>query len=659
MKSPIIPSAAPSAAPPAAPPAALLAALFAALCLAALPAASAPTATAPAASTPAANFSAQNLTIGVFIPEGADMDCGVPMPGYPPELATFYETLPDRNAADALGIGAFGIVPNHDWRWKFRRKPVMPRRNMPELRRPMRAGLPLVADVSIAKGSHTWMPYMEGVNPKENAWIEGQVFGFPFSFADSEGLGLWRAIWNNSAQWFASEGAEPDAWFLFRDADWWDESTYARREFAQFLSGKYKTPAELSAALKSGSASAASLSRAKNFADQPRIQAEFAKFHEEKFNAALQAAALVLPHPEGGTARVFFQPKSLRAKGVDIRAAAQRQAVICATSDEAGRVYAALCLAAAAEGKPLAHFGMPAPDTAAKLRDMLLTQFARGYTQIWLSDWRSDAKARLRYAKNDAGKTVRDEAATEAASRALAAARPASILNPYAVPPGVLDGINAARQALAGAAPLFTPENRLRGAQVALLHSRSADRIAGTKTALAPAITSDAAAEALLNLHIKTTVVFEENLSRLTNNSPLRAVIATDSSFTASEKTLSILSAFAASGGLLILTENALTKNEFGDAPSGASFATNAVILAAADFNSKLAPSLASAGIEPFCQSLDPATDEPLDGIEIWHAQDATGETALLAFNRRGAEIQAKIAGEVRILPPDECVVIK
>ena len=208
------------------------------------------------------------FTVGVFIPEDADMDCGVPMHGYPAAMTPLYESLPDRKVADSLGIGAFGIMPNHDWRWIFRRKPLMPRRNLPELRRPMNAGLPLVGDISIVKGSHAWMPYMEGVRPKENAWIKGQVFGFPFSLADSEAIEFWQTVWRYGAKWFAEEGVAPDAWFLFRDADWWDESDYARREFSKHLSAKYKTPAELNAALKSAFSSAAAASRTKNVVER-------------------------------------------------------------------------------------------------------------------------------------------------------------------------------------------------------------------------------------------------------------------------------------------------------------------------------------------------------------------------------------------------------
>ena len=608
-------------------------------------------------------FAEQAFVVGVMIPDGAETDMGVTMPGYPPAMAPIYESLPDRKIADALGLGAFGVTPDHLWLYPgFRTRPRKEdlRRNMPQLRRTMNSGLPLIADVTVRRDSYTWMTYMEGVNPKEEAWIKGETHGFPYTFATPEGLGLWQVIWRNCAKWFADESAAPAAWFLFRDADWWDESSAARREFSKWLSSRFATADEIRKEFNGKFATAAVASREKNLAQHPRLQAAFARFHEEKSNEALEIAEKIFaPKPDNPrfNPSVFFQPKTLHAKGIDLRAAAAYCAIIVAPADESGRVFTPLFLGAIAnENQPLALVGMRVPPSREKLRDALLTQFARGYGQVWLADWRSDAKSRIRYTKDASGKSVRDNVATETASRA---ARP-TVLNPYTTPPGTLDGIREARKIIEELAPLFTRENRARGAETAILYSRSSLRVAGTKDAPEPEIIYDTAAEILMNLHIKTTVVFEEDSAALTNGQ-FRALIATDSSFAASSATLSNLAAFAESGGHILMTEKALSRNEYGEQIKnhGLQPSNQIVKLKNEDFADELAETLAAAGVKPFCQCLDPATNEPLDGVEIWCAETESGEKSLMIFNRRNETVEAKIDGETMRLNPDECVVSK
>ncbi|MCL1909399.1 MAG: hypothetical protein FWG05_00515 [Kiritimatiellaeota bacterium] len=538
------------------------------------------------------------LVIGVMIPDGADMDTGVSMPGYPPAFAPLYESLPDRALADALGLGAFGITPDHLWLYPgYRNRPRKEdiRRNMPELRRPMLSGLPLVADVAVRRGSHSWMTYMEGVNPLETAWISGETHGFPYTLGNSDGMGVWQGIWRNCAKWFAAENAAPAAWYLFDNAEWWDTSTPSRREFQKHLAAKYPTPSALSAAFGARYTTANSVSNEKNLAANPRINDEFALFHEERFNAALATANKIFSGVSSNTPPVvFFQARSLYSKGVNLRSTAPHCAIVVAPVQESGRILTPLYLrAVAGNTKPVALMGMRVPPTAEKLRDTLLTQFARGYDQVWLADWRSDAKARLRYTKNAAGKTVRDDDATIAASRALAASRPASILNPYATPPGTLDGIQTAHKIIAPLAPIFTPENRARGTQVAILFKRDAE----LQTAY------DTAAETLMNLHIKTTVIFEDEYEDALTNGVYKLIIKPDDT-------------------------------------------------------TPLAELLAAAAVEPLCQCLDPATDEPIDGIEIHHAETPDGASTLLIFNRRGVNVNAKINGKTMTLPPDEMVIM-
>lgn len=614
--------------------------------------------------------------IGTFFLEGVDQDAGIKTTGYPDSLAWLYESLPDYADAQKLGLDSFGITPEHNWRRIFRPKPI-PRRNMNVLRRPLDSGLPILADLAIEKGSHAWMAYMEGVNPKEEAWFEGESSGIPYSVVTQEGRAHWNTIWRFSTEYFQQQKATPFAYRIFDHADYFDTSQRAKNEFAKHLLVRYKTVEAMNQELQSKYQSTQQASRFNNSTDDTRIHVAFTKFLEDAFAETLSNAVVTIASASGAPDPiVFFQPQTLHGKGIDLYKAAQHQRILCAPAQLESPLLTALYMQAVAENKPVVICNIPLQGTADDVRNTLLTQFARGYSMAFLSKWKRDARAWITYKREtplDGGrpKTVLDSVATEAAGKSQAALHPDYLLNPYAVPASAFGGIRQAKQDILATGDLFSSSNRMTHTHVALLYSRAGDRLAATKNAIALTNTVETYAEALAFSGIKTDVVLEEQLEKIIG-SHYRVLLASDSSYAVYETTPPILQKFVEDGGTLILTEKAVTKNEYGNAntdvffaPSGSTNAWTKVQLDGLNASYKtfgtgkvirldsipdprlladsLAKIIADAGVRKLWQCLDPATGEPISGIEVTHAMKPDGTHGLILFNRIGTDLDVRI----------------
>ncbi len=614
--------------------------------------------------------------IGTIVLEGVDQDAGIKTTGYPESLAWLYESLPDYADAQKLGLDCFGITPEHGWRRIFRPRPI-PRRNMTVLRRPLNSGLPIIAELAIEKGSHTWMAYMEGVNPKEDAWFDGESSGIPYSVVTEEGRALWNTIWRVSTGYFRQQQSKPFAYRIFDHAIFFDTSRRAKTEFSKYLSTRYQSVEAMNQAFGSKYASPHQASQFNKSTDDPSIHIAFTKFLEDAFAETLSNAVVTIASASGEPEPlVFFQPQSLHGQGIDLYKAAQHQRMLCAPAQQESPLLTALYMRAVAEDKPIIICDIPLQGTADDARNTLLTQFARGYSMAFLSEWKRDARAWITYKREtppDGGrpKTVLDSVATEAAGKSQTAQHPDYMLNPYAVPASTFGGIRQAKQDVLSTGDLFSSSNRMAHTHVALLYSRACDRLAATKNAITPTNSVSTCAEALSAEGIKANVILEEQLEKIIA-SPYRVLLASDSSFAVYETTPPILQKFVTEGGTLILTEKAITKNEYGNTNVSVFFSppssTNAWSKVEVDglranyksFGSgkvirldsiqdpqtlanNLAKLIADAGVRKLWQCLDSATGNPISGIEVTHTMKPDGTHGLILFNRIEAELNVRI----------------
>ncbi len=614
--------------------------------------------------------------IGTFFLEGVDQDAGIKTTGYPESLAWLYESLPDYADAQKLGLDSFGVTPEHSWRRIFRPRPV-PRRNMNVLRRPLNSGLPIIAELAIEKGSHAWMTYMEDVNPKEDAWFEGESSGIPYSVVTEVGRALWKTIWQVSTEYFQQQQSKPFAYRIFDHADFFDTSRRAKTEFAKHLSEHYQTVEAMNQALHTKYPSLNQASQFSTSPDDPSIHVAFTKFLEDAFAETLSNAVVTIASASGEPDPVvFFQPQTLHGKGIDLYKAAPHQRILCAPAQQESPILTAQYMRAVAEGKPIITGDIQLQGTADDVRNTLLSQFARGYSMAFLSKWKRDARSWIIYKREtppNGGrpKTVLDSVATEAAGKAQATQHPNYMLNPYARPTRSFWGIRQAKQDVLATGDLFSSSNRTAHTHVALLYSRAGDRLAATKNRMTSTNTVEVCAEALSAEGIKADVILEEQLEKISETS-YRVLLASDSSFAVYATTPPTLQKFVEAGGTLILTEKAITKNEYGAANANVFFslAVNSNAWTKVEINGlsanykvfgsgkviRLDPIqnpqtladhldklIAYAGVRKLWQCLDPATGNSVAGIEVTHAMKTDGTHGLILFNRTDTEVDVKI----------------
>ncbi len=612
--------------------------------------------------------------IAAFIPEGADRDSGIRTTGYPAERAWIYESLPDYQQAQTLGLDGFGITPEHDWRRIFRPRPL-PRRNWAALNRPLKSGLPIIADLAIDVDSPGRMTFMDGVNPKEQAWFEGEAHGVPYSVISDEGLRLWSTIWRATAASFTERGVSPLAYRLFAGADYWDVDARTKTAFARHLGTQFGTVAAMNEATGEAYTSFHQASRFSTSTNDPVVHVLYTTFLETAWtNALVSAARAIASGTRTESPAVFFQPRARVNAGVDLFSAAAVQGLLCAPAEDDDPALTAVLLRAAAQhGQPLIICDIPVDGDATALRNTLLTQFARGYAIAAPGPWRRGASDWTRYQSvvppgGGRPQTRLDPEATEQAGIRHAEQNPGWILNPHAVPPATLEGIRMARRDAHTVAHRMTAASRMTGTAVALLHTRSAERLRGTGRQAFPTNDLSACLSALHQAGYKAGALAEGHLSSV-SNSPWRVVVVSDSAFATQPEHLADLSRFVESGGTLILTRQALTRNPYGNPLSDSPFDPPDDAVAHQDetgirhdwshgkgrvirFKSAIPAHalpvlfetiLTDAGVDQTWACVDPESGRPHADIEIAHALDPDGTHTLVLFNRGGRTVDARI----------------
>lgn len=247
-------------------------------------------------------------------------------------------------------------------------------------------------------------------------------------------------------------------------------------------------------------------------------------------------------------------------------------------------------------------------------------------------------------------------------------ANPDHILNPYAVQTRTLAGIRMAKQDAFACSGLFDYAHRSADVHVALLHTRTSARLRGTPRYIAPTNDMATCLTALTDAGYKLDAINETQLDARTNT-PYRVIVASDSSFATQPETTGSLMRFIQSGGTLILTPHAITRNAYGKEMPEHPFSQSGDWMrgelygiplhhrvfgdgTAIRLDTSVTPQTLSLilgslitqkNVPPTWECVDATTDESLIGIEVAHAVNAHGTHGLILFNRTKTTCQARI----------------
>ena len=623
----------------------------------------------------------------------------VPGPGYAPENAWIYESVPDRDYLQRLGFDTVGGEVSQTWMQALRpEKAFWQGRKAHDWSIASNywcSGLPTIADFTCARWSHGAIAYEEGREPSRAAIPEGGAGHFlPYSLVTPEGRALYAQMWRAGAEELKAHGAKPYAYELFNEPSVDDRSPEARARFADYLAWAFGgDPAAMDEAWGSsyGSFEAAAAFRSPN--ECVGLGVAWLKFCEDAF-----ATAVVVGHNEisrvDPLARVCFQPLSIAFGRLNVYLANQCCGVVMSGTGGSDP-YDAMILRAVAEGKPIVDGETYLGHTRASHRAKILTQWSRGFNASYYFKWERRLWDPLMKGTNGLER--------------LAEAFPWLGLNPACTPPEALAGLMDAKREIVAMQDIFGPRDRGLPAsnRVASLFSLPTERlgfVAGhgnhnfaKANALAMAHDAHLPVDVLFEEHVRDSaghdVILENRLLRY------RFLVAAGIDALRAE-TREPLRDWVEAGGTLVLLQEALNLDEIGRPVPGTvsgfpgvvalgepgkaeaqrfsfrgadyeavryktpSFSPDAgwETLAAlpdglpavarracgkgavwyigvrfptpGDEGRLLAALAADCGIRPTCETLDPATRCPVDGIEVQAARGENGDVGFVVCNR-------------------------
>ena len=636
-----------------------------------------------------------------------------PGPGYAPENAWIYETIPDRDYLQRLGFDTVGgevsttwleaFRPGKEYWWAHKEHDWSLSSNY------WCCGLPTIVDFTCARWSHGGMKFKEGLEPSRAAIPEGGAGHFlPYSLVTPEGRDLYARMWRSGAEELEAHGARPYAYELFNEPSVNDRSPEARAAFAEHLGIVFDgDPARMDRLWGSryGSFEAAAAFRSPN--ECAGLGVEWLKFCENVFASGIRLGRDTIREvvPD---ARVCFQPLSIAFGYLNVLQANRDCGVVMSGTGGQGLYETLLLLAVARDPavhaatnrcKPVIDGETYLGHTRESHRAKIVTQWSRGFNASYYFKW----ERRLW------DPTLQEE---NGAAR-LAEKFPWLGLHPACTPTEALAGLMDAKREIVAMEDLFGPRERGLPAsnRVAVLVSLPTERLGA---AAGHACHNFSKADALAmaqDAHLPLDAVFEEQLgsvhgrggTRLDPNPlPYRFLVAAgiDATLRAGTKrTVRLLRGWVEEGGTLALLQEAMELDEYGNpigyarnrfpgislgAPCKAeaqrfefrgatyeavpyrevSFATNAgwTVVAslpdghpalarrtvgkgcvwyvgvrfpnAGDEGRLLAALAADCGIAPMCETQDPATRSPVDGIEVQAARGENGDVGFVVCNR-------------------------
>ena len=629
-----------------------------------------------------------------------------PGPGYAPENAWIYETIPDRDYLQRLGFDTVGgevsttwleaFRPGKEYWWAHKEHDWSLSSNY------WCCGLPTIVDFTCARWSHGGMKFKEGLEPSRAAIPEGGAGHFlPYSLVTPEGRDLYARMWRSGAEELEANGAKPYAYELFNEPSVNDRSPEARAAFAEHLGIVFDgDPARMDRLWGSryGSFEAAAAFRNPN--ECAGLGVEWLKFCEKVFASGIRLGRDTIREvvPD---ARVCFQPLSIAFGYLNVLQANRDCGVVMSGTGGQGLYETLLLLAVARDPavhdptnrcKPVIDGETYLGHTRESHRAKIVTQWSRGFNASYYFKWERRLWDPVLQEENGAAR--------------LAEKFPWLGLHPACTPTEALAGLMDAKREIFAMEDLFGPRERGLPAsnRVAVLVSLPTERLGAAAGHACHNFSKANALAMAQDAHLPLDAVFEEQLGSLRgragrrpepNHLPYRFLVAAGVDATR-RPTAPLLRGWVEEGGTLALLQEAMELDEYGN-PVGyrfpgialgepckadaqrfafrgveyeavpyreVTFATNAnwkVVASltdghpalarrevgkgyvwyvgvrfpnAGDEGRLLAALAADCGIAPTCETQDPATRSPVDGIEVQAARGENGDVGFVVCNR-------------------------
>ena len=632
-----------------------------------------------------------------------------PGPGYAPENAWIYETIPDRDYLQRLGFDTVGgevsttwleaFRPGKEYWWAHKEHDWSLSSNY------WCCGLPTIVDFTCARWSHGGMKFKEGLEPSRAAIPEGGAGHFlPYSLVTPEGRDLYARMWRSGAEELEANGAKPYAYELFNEPSVNDRSPEARAAFAEHLGIVFDgDPARMDRLWGSryGSFEAAAAFRNPN--ECAGLGVEWLKFCEKVFASGIRLGRDTIREvvPD---ARVCFQPLSIAFGYLNVLQANRDCGVVMSGTGGQGLYETLLLLAVARDPavhdptnrcKPVIDGETYLGHTRESHRAKIVTQWSRGFNASYYFKWERRLWDPVLQEENGAAR--------------LAEKFPWLGLHPACTPTEALAGLMDAKREIFAMEDLFGPRERGLPAsnRVAFLVSLPTERLGAAAGHACHNFSKANALAMAQDAHLPLDAVFEEQLGSVhgrggtildPNPLPYRFLVAAGVD-AKRRPTARLLCGWVEEGGTLALLQEAMELDEYGN-PIGyarnsfpgialgdpckaeaqsfefrgatyeavpyreVSFAADAdweVVASlpdghpalarrtvgkgcvwyvgvrfptAGDEGRLVAALAADRGILPTCETQDPATRSPVDGIEVQAARGENGDVGFVVCNR-------------------------
>ena len=498
-----------------------------------------------------------------------------PGPGYAPENAWIYETIPDRDYLQRLGFDTVGgevsttwleaFRPGKEYWWAHKEHDWSLSSNY------WCCGLPTIVDFTCARWSHGGMKFKEGLEPSRAAIPEGGAGHFlPYSLVTPEGRDLYARMWRSGAEELEANGAKPYAYELFNEPSVNDRSPEARAAFAEHLGIVFDgDPARMDRLWGSryGSFEAAAAFRNPN--ECAGLGVEWLKFCEKVFASGIRLGRDTIREvvPD---ARVCFQPLSIAFGYLNVLQANRDCGVVMSGTGGQGRYETLLLLAVARDPavhdptnrcKPVIDGETYLGHTRESHRAKIVTQWSRGFNASYYFKW----ERRLW------DPTLQEE---NGAAR-LAEKFPWLGLHPACTPTEALAGLMDAKREIFAMEDLFGPRERGLPAsnRVAFLVSLPTERLGAAAGHACHNFSKANALAMAQDAHLPLDAVFEEQLGSVhgrggtildPNPLPYRFLVAAGVD-AKRRPTARLLCGWVEEGGTLALLQEAMELDEYGN----------------------------------------------------------------------------------------------
>ena len=316
-----------------------------------------------------------------------------PGPGYAPEDAWIYESPPTRDYLQRLGFDAAGGEVSTSWMRKYRPEPGFKRAgrlvDWDFATNFWHSGLPCILDFTAATWSHGGLPFDKRRGPPARAFVDdphGPCHFISYSLVTDEGRDVWRTFWRTGAEELKAHGARPFAYELFNEPRYDDRSPGAREAFAAFLSEKFGgDPAAMDAAWGSSFGSFEAAAAFERTGASVGLGVEWLKFREAAFEGGVKLGIETIREVDTD-ARFCFQPLA-RSADLDRVLGAEKHCQVVMTQTGGDDLWENLRLLALADGKPLVDGETYFRNSRASHRGKLVRHFAMGLDATYYFKW--------------------------------------------------------------------------------------------------------------------------------------------------------------------------------------------------------------------------------------------------------------------------------